>query len=52
MRTVTFMAGVAAGMVLAGAALSTAYPDVPRRMERDARRMMRYGKRMMCNMFD
>jgi len=46
------MAGVAAGMVLAGAALSTAYPDVPRRMERDARRMVRCGKRMMCNMFD
>lgn len=39
-------------MVMAGAVLSKAYPDVPRRMGRDARKMMRYGKRMMCSMFD
>ena len=32
MKTVSFMAGMAAGMVMAGAALSAAYPDVPKRM--------------------
>ncbi len=52
MRTVAFMAGVAAGAVMAGAALSAAYPDVPRRMSRDARKVMRCGKRMMCGMFE
>jgi len=46
------MTGIAAGMVMAGAVLSTAYPDVPRRMRRDARRAMRSGKRMMCGMFE
>ena len=52
MKTATFMAGVAAGMIMAGAALSTAYPDVPRRMTRDARKMVRCGKRMMSGMFE
>lgn len=52
MKTATFMAGIAAGMVMAGAVLSTAYPDVPRRMSRDARKMIRCGKRMMCGMFE
>ena len=52
MRTATFMAGIAAGMVMAGAVLSKAYPDVPRRMSRDARKMIRCGKRMMCGMFE
>ncbi|MBR5291843.1 MAG: hypothetical protein IKU32_02900 [Clostridia bacterium] len=52
MKTATFMAGIAAGMVMAGAVLSTAYPDVPRRMSRDARKVIRCGKRMMCGMFE
>ena len=52
MRTVAFVAGVAAGMVMAGAALSKAYPDVPRRVSRDARKIVRCGKRMMSGMFE
>ena len=47
MKTVSFMAGMAAGMVMAGAALSAAYPDVPKRMGRDAKKMVRCGRRMM-----
>ena len=43
MKTVSFMAGMAAGMVMAGAA----YPDVPKRMGRDAKKMVRCGRRMM-----
>ena len=46
MKTVSFMAGMAAGMVMAGA-LSAAYPDVPKRMGRDAKKMVRCGRRMM-----
>lgn len=45
MKTVSFMAGMAAGMVMAGAALSAAYPDVPKRMGRDAKKMVRCGRR-------
>lgn len=52
MRTVAFMVGMAAGVVMTGAALSAAYPDVPRRVSRDARKMVRCGKKMMCGMFE
>ena len=49
MKTVSFMAGMAAGMVMAVAALSAAYPDVPKRMGRDAKKMVRCGRRMMSS---
>ena len=51
MKTVTFITGIAAGMAVATAALTTMYPDVPRRMARDSKRMMRTGKRMVNGMF-
>ena len=47
MKTVSFMAGMAAGMVMAGAGLSAASPDVPKRRGRDAKKMVRCGRRMM-----
>ena len=46
MKVVTFITGVAAGMAVATAALTSMYPDVPRRMARDSRRALRNGKRM------
>ena len=45
MKAITFVAGIAAGMAVATAALTSMYPDVPRRMMRDSRRMLRCGKR-------
>jgi len=48
MRTITFVAGIAAGMAMAGAAVTAMYPDVSRRMTRDAKRLMHCGKRMAC----
>jgi len=46
MKTVTFITGVAAGMAVATAALTSMYPDVPRRMARDSRRALRKGRRV------
>ncbi len=51
MRTLTFVIGVAAGMTVAAAALTSMYPDISRRMMRDGRKMCRYGKRAIENMF-
>lgn len=45
MKTITFVAGLAAGMAIASAAVTAMYPDVPRRAMRDTRRMWRSGKR-------
>ena len=47
MKTVSFMAGMAAGMVMGGAALFAAYPEGPQRMGRDAKKMVRCGRRKM-----
>jgi len=47
MRTVPFIIGAAAGIVIATAAMTSMYPDVPRRMVRDTRRLMRSGRRMV-----
>jgi len=37
--------GMVAGMALATAAINTMYPDVPRRMMRDGRRVVRCTRR-------
>lgn len=47
MRTMTFITGIAAGIAVSAAALSSMYPDVPRRMARDTKRVMRTGRRMV-----
>ena len=49
MKTVAFALGMVAGMVMAGTALSAAYPDVPKRVAKDARRVVRCGKRAVCS---
>ncbi|MBR0425998.1 MAG: hypothetical protein IJK01_07760 [Clostridia bacterium] len=38
--------GMAAGAALAVTAITTVYPDVPRRMIRDGKRVVNMGKRM------
>lgn len=52
MKTVTFVSGLAAGMVVTAAAMSAMYPDVPRRMMRDGKRMVRSGKKIACKLFN
>ncbi len=45
MKTITFVAGLAAGMAVATAAVTAMYPDVSRRLLRDSKKMWRNGKR-------
>ena len=47
MKAVTFLAGLAAGAVVATAAVTAMYPDVSRRMIRDSKHALRCGKRAM-----
>lgn len=51
MKCAPFIAGLAAGTVMAAAAMTALYPDVSRRMLRDGRRMVRQGKRAVERMF-
>lgn len=51
MKTLPFMIGVAAGMTVAAAAMTSMYPDIPRRMMRDGKKMCRCGRRMIEQMF-
>lgn len=45
MKGTTFITGIAAGMVVAAAAIGTMYPDITRRMVRDGKKMFRGGRR-------
>lgn len=45
MKTITFVAGLAAGMAVATAAVTAMYPDVSRRLLRDSKKMWRNGKK-------
>lgn len=49
MRTLTLGLGVGmlAGVTMATIAINSMYPDVPRRMMRDGRRIVRTSKRAM-----
>ncbi len=51
MKAITFMAGVLLGMAAAATAMTSAYPDIPRRMARDTRRIVRMGKCACRRMF-
>ena len=44
MKVVSFISGLAIGMA---AAVSAMYPDVPKRMKRDGKHMMRAVKKMV-----
>lgn len=52
MRTLTLGLGVGivAGAAIAATAINSMYPDVPKRMMRDGRRMVRTTKRAMSHM--
>ncbi len=52
MKAMTFVAGIAAGMAVATAAVSAIYPDVSRRMLRDSKKMWRSGKRTAMRLGD
>ncbi|MBS7307619.1 MAG: hypothetical protein KIG43_06160 [Eubacteriales bacterium] len=41
MKTWMFIAGVVTGTVMAASALSSMYPDVPKRIMRDSKRTLR-----------
>jgi len=51
MTKITFLAGAAAGMAIAAAAVTGMYPEVSRRMVRDSRRICRCGRRAVERMF-
>ena len=48
MKVVSFISGLAIGMAAAAAAVSAMYPDIPKRMKRDGKHMMRAVKKMVC----
>lgn len=52
MRTIAMGLGVIAGAALTLTAINSLYPDVPRRMMRDGRRMARNTRRTMCEFGD
>ncbi len=52
MKTITFVAGLAAGMAMTAAAVTAMYPDVSRRVMRDSKRMWRNGKRAALHLGD
>lgn len=47
MKTAALGIGMVAGAALAVTAMTTMYPDIPRRMKRDGMRLVRNGKRML-----
>lgn len=52
MKAFPIMLGVMAGAAAGYMAVTAMYPDVARRMVRDSRRAVRYGKRMVNGMFN
>ena len=52
MRAIHMGIGVLAGAALALIAVNSLYPDVPRRMMRDGRRVCRQTRRTLCDIGD
>lgn len=46
MKGVSFMVGMAAGIAVTAAAVTSCYPDIPRRMMRDSKRAFIMGKKL------
>lgn len=46
MKGFSFAVGMAAGIALSMTAVTSCYPDIPRRMMRDGRRAFMMGKKM------
>ena len=49
MRTIAMGLGIIAGAAITLTAINSMYPDVPRRMMRDGRRMVRNTRRTICD---
>lgn len=47
MKLFGFTTGLALGMAAAAASVCTMYPDVPRRVKRDTKHIMRTAKKML-----
>lgn len=47
MKMFGFAAGMALGMAAAAASVAAMYPDVPRRVKRDTKHIMRTAKKML-----
>lgn len=52
MRSFAMGLGVIAGAAITLTTIGSLYPDVPRRMMRDGRRLVRSTRRTVCNMGD
>lgn len=50
MKPLAMSIGMVAGAALAVTAITTMYPDVPRRMKRDGKRALHMGRRVWNNM--
>ena len=47
MKVFGFATGMALGMVAAAAGVAAMYPDVPKRMKRDSKHIVRTAKKML-----
>lgn len=47
MKVISFVSGLAVGMAAATAAVISVYPDIPRRMKRDSKHIMRGIKKCL-----
>ena len=47
MKVFGFTAGMALGMAAAAAGVAAMYPDVPKRVKRDSKHLMRTAKKIM-----
>ena len=52
MKSLAMGLGMVAGAAITLTVVTSLYPDVPRRMMRDARRMVRDTRRTICNLSD
>lgn len=46
MKGISFIAGMAFGIAISTAAVTSCYPDIPRRMMRDSKRAFMMGKKL------
>ncbi len=47
MKVFGFASGMALGMMAAAAGVAAMYPDIPKRMKRDGKHLMRTAKKML-----
>ena len=52
MKSVAMGLGMVAGAAITLTVVNSMYPDLPRRMMRDGRRMVRHTRRTICDLGD